>query len=70
MTDVSIIREPDDRIAQVRISLGRPKGVRDFYIVFRGDPQEAVELLSEALRVAEKALPAGMYIDKRGRPQG
>ena len=70
MTEVSIIREPDDALADVRVSLGRPKGFRDFYIVFRGEPQATVELLSDALRIAKEALPSGLYKDKRGRPQG
>jgi len=70
MTEVSIIREPDDPIADARISLGNPRGFDDFYIVFRGDPEKVVKLLEKALRVAKIALPNGAYQDKRGRPQG
>lgn len=64
----SISREPDDRLADVRISLGRAS--IGAYIVFRGDPAATVELLRDALTVAERALPDARYADKRGRPQG
>lgn len=70
MAHVSITREPDDPIAETRISLGNPRGLKDFYIVFRGDPEKVVELLETALTVAKHALPEGLYTDKRGRPQG
>lgn len=69
-TAVSITREPDSRGVLARVSLGKPKGMNGFYIVFRGEPEEVIKLLKEALMVAEKALPAGMYNDERGRPQG
>jgi hypothetical protein len=65
MKQVSIIREPDDPIANVRISLGSPLGSEDFYLVFRGDPGKVVDLLREALRVAEAALPKEAYDDHR-----
>jgi hypothetical protein len=70
MTHVSIIREPDDELAEVRISLGIPIGFSSFYIVFRGDPDSTILLLRRALAVAERALPKGEYADKRGRLQG
>lgn len=71
MSEVSIIREPDDNIAETRISLGNPREMPDdFYIVFRGNPEKVVNLLRKALAVAEVALPAGHYKDTRGRPQG
>lgn len=70
MAHVSITREPDDRIAETRISLGNPRGSRDFYIVFRGDPEKVIDLMEKALEVAKHALPNGIYTDKRGRPQG
>ncbi len=66
---VSITREPDDKLADVRISLGYLKHV-GIYIVFRGDPTETVELLQQALYEAKARLPDGGYTDKRGRPQG
>lgn len=62
---VSLIREPDDLIADVRISLGSPRGSDDFYIVFRGNPEKVVELLEKALSVAKKDLLAGDYKDHR-----
>ncbi len=65
----SITREPDDSLADVRVSLGR-KGAIGSYIVFRGEPGATVALLRAALAVAEQALPAGAYVDKRGRGQG
>jgi len=66
MKNVSIIREPDDPIAEVRVSLGSPKGSGDFYIVFRGEPQKVIELLQNALIVAKVALPEEKYDDHRG----
>ena len=66
---VSITREPPDRLADVRISLGALNNL-GIYIVFRGDPEKTVQLLKDALAVAEVALPRGDYDDKRGRPQG
>lgn len=65
MKQVAISREPDDPIAEVRISLGSPRGSEDFYIVFRGDPEKVVKLLEEALLIAKVALPAEKYEDKR-----
>lgn len=62
---LSVSREPDDPIAKVRISLGKPKDSDDFYLVFRGEPEEVVNLLKDALFAAEHLLPAGHYIDKR-----
>ena len=65
----SVIREPDDKLADVRISLGMKRSLGS-YMVFRGDPGKALTLLSEALRMAEKALKEGDYQDHRGRAQG
>lgn len=74
---VSIIREPDDRLAAVRISLGRTRSRKKspwredgVYLVFRGDPEETIELLELALDLARQELPDGRYQDRRGRPQG
>ena len=66
----SIIREPDDEIAAVRISLGKPKDFKGAYMVFRGNPREVIQLLEESLSEARKTLLRGHYEDKRGRPQG
>lgn len=63
------IREPDDKLAKVRISLGTPNN-EDAYLVFRGKPSEVVELLEKALQKARKELYSGNYQDRRGRPQG
>lgn len=67
MTKVSLIREPDDPIAEVRISLGSPIESDDFYLVFRGDPEKVVDLLQKALAVVRTALPEGIYDDQRTR---
>lgn len=68
--DWSIIREPDDKIAKVRISLGQPKDFEGAYIVFRGKPEDVIKLLEESLLEARRTLLRGDYDDKRGRPQG
>lgn len=62
---VSIIREEQDLIADVRISLGSPRYSTDFYLVFRGDPQKTIELLDRAHKVAKEALMTGQYEDHR-----
>lgn len=66
---VTIIREPEDKLVDTRVSLGRKKSI-GIYIVFRGDPTDAVELLQRALYEAKTRLPNEDYTDKRGRPQG
>lgn len=66
MTKISIIREDDDFIADVRISLGSPRGFDAFYIVFRGEPQKVIDLLDKAASVAKEDLAAGKYDDRRG----
>lgn len=66
----SIIREPDDEIAAVRISLGKPKDFEGAYMVFRGDPEEVIKLLEKSVSEARRTLLRGRYTDKRGRPQG
>jgi hypothetical protein len=71
--EVSIIREPDDRLATVRVSLGSASlrlGEDGIYLVFRGDPAAVVELLETAAELARQKLPNGRYQDRRGRPQG
>lgn len=65
MTQTSIIRESDDLLADPRISLGSPRGISDFYLVFRGDPEKVINLLERALDVAKVALPTGEYEDRR-----
>lgn len=68
MIHSAVIREPDDPIADVRISIGTPKGqgeFPDFYFVFRGDPDKVVALMKQALALTEKALPIGRYEDNR-----
>jgi hypothetical protein len=67
MTLVSITREPDDPLAEVRISLGVPREAdgNAYYIVFRGDPEKVVKLLKDAYEVASMALPHNKYKDER-----
>jgi hypothetical protein len=67
--DWSIIREPDDKMADVRVSLGTKKKLGS-YIVFRGEPKEVIQLLEESLLEARRTLLKGEYKDHRGRPQG
>lgn len=67
--DWSIIREPDDKLADVRVSLGTKKKLGS-YIVFRGEPEEVIQLLEESLSEARRTLLKGVYDDHRGRPQG
>jgi len=69
-TDWTIIREPDDLLAETRISLGSLPQQCGIYLVFRGDPEKVIEVLQKALEKATEALPKGNYQDKRGRPQG
>lgn len=66
MVDVfrfKVIREPDDPLADTRISLGSIDG--HAYIVFRGNPHDVIELLEGASVVAAKMLPEGNYEDRR-----
>jgi hypothetical protein len=66
---ISIIREPDDNLDDVRIFLGRKKNW-GMYLVFRGNPTETLELLETALAEAKTRLPDKNYTDHRGRSQG
>jgi len=66
---VSITREPDDELADVRISLGLKKRM-GIYIVFRGDPTETIELLERALAEAKSRIPGRGYRDYRKGPRG
>lgn len=63
----SISREPDDRLASVRISLGRtkPQHGEGAYIVFRGEPLDAVDLLDLAAAQLRSAIRNGTIDDKR-----
>lgn len=67
--DWSIIREKDDKLADVRISLGYKNNV-GAYLVFRGNPYEVIGLLDEALIKTRLAIAQGNYKDIRNRPQG
>lgn len=63
--NVVIVRQTDDLLVKTRISLGDTKNDMGFYIVFRGEPENVVHLLKEALAAVEVALPAGDYEDQR-----
>ena len=65
----SVIRENDDNVADVRVSLGKKKNL-GAYIVFRGEPEETIRLLDEALKEARLLLPTDAYEDRRGTLQG
>lgn len=64
---VSVIREANDPLVETRISIGKAVvgDVDGVYLVFRGTPENTVQLLREALAIAEVALPAGKYKDMR-----
>lgn len=66
----AIIREPDDKLAETRISVGSLPGQIGMYLTFRGDPDKVIDVLEQTLEKAKEALPQGEYDDKRGRPQG
>jgi hypothetical protein len=70
LTNWSIIREPDDKLAETRISIGSAPRGQGIYIVFRGDPDKVLDVLETALSKAREELPRGNYQDKRRRPQG
>ena len=61
----SLIREDDDPVAEPRISLGSPRGSKDFYLVFRGEPKTVIDLLERSLPTIKEALTRGAYEDKR-----
>lgn len=65
----AVTREPDDKLADVRISLGKKSDI-GAYMVFRGEPTEVVDLLKAALKEASRTVLTGRYTDHRGRPQG
>jgi hypothetical protein len=62
MDPVVIIREQDDVLADVRVSLGYKEGA-GVYLVFRGNPAVAAELLAAAHEHAPDLL-AGRYEDR------
>lgn len=66
---VVVTREPDDPLAEVRVSLGEARGV-GMYVVFRGEPDAAARLMRRGAEELERALGDGTLTDKRGRPQG
>lgn len=67
MTLISIVREPDDPIADARIALGSPLNSKDFYIIFRGDPDKVIALLENALAAAKQHIPNENYETRPGR---
>lgn len=69
MSQLAIIREPDDKLADVRISLGEKRGA-GVYLVFRGEPESVAALLRQAGVAMAEAIERGHYTDRRGRPQG
>lgn len=68
MTEISIIRQPDDAVSETYINLGVPHGYDGFYLVFKGDPEKAVRLLRKAASIAEFAIPQKMYTDHSQDP--
>lgn len=68
--DWVITREPDDRMAETRVSIGSLPNEAGAYLVFRGEPDSVIRILEMTLEKAKTALPNGEYTDKRGKPQG
>jgi hypothetical protein len=68
--DWVVTREPDDKLAETRVSIGSLPDEQGAYLVFRGDPDKVVDILEQALDTAKGRLPQGAYKDTRGRPQG
>lgn len=68
--DWSLTREPDDKLAETRISIGSLPNDKGTYLVFRGKPEAVIHTLEITLEKAKEELPKGNYQDKRGRPQG
>lgn len=68
--DWSIIREPNDKLAETRVSIGALPNDEGAYLVFRGEPDNVIHTLEITLEKAKEDLPKGRYQDKRGRPQG
>lgn len=65
MTVLKVIREADDPLA-LRASVGGGKAAGDgrYYLVFRGDPIDVLEMLRAVVSAAEDELP------KQARPTG
>lgn len=68
--DWSLTREPDDKLAETRISIGSLPNDKGTYLVFRGEPDAVIHTLEITLAKAKEEFPKGNYQDKRGRPQG
>lgn len=60
---ISVTREPDDPEA-LRASIGGREDV-GYYLVFRGDPEEVLDMLRAVLPAAEAMLPVGNYKGQR-----
>lgn len=65
MAKFSIVREDDDVLAETRLSIGSPRGMDGYYLVFRGEPDKVLIALRAVLAEAESQLPQGGYDDKR-----
>lgn len=63
-----LVREDDDPLVDVRISLGRKQGI-GIYLVFRGDLDKARELLELAAQIVPHVTEA-QVLDNRGKAPG
>lgn len=70
VNDWSIIRQPNDPAAETRVSIGSLPNELGIYLVFRGEPENVINVLEKTLEKAREELPQGNYKDQRGRPQG
>jgi hypothetical protein len=57
MAELRIVREEDDPLA-LRASIGGREGM-GFYLVYRGNPQEVLEMLRAVVKDAENELRSG-----------
>jgi hypothetical protein len=68
------IRKPEEQVLiagepidVLRVALGGSRAV-GFYFVFRGDPEEVIELAEMMVAAARPVLREGRYLDERGKP--
>ncbi len=55
---IAVTREPDDPLAyRVSIGGGKTAGDGNYYLVFRGDPEEVLAMLEAVVDEARRELP-------------
>lgn len=66
-TPVRFIRKDEDVADAPRVTIGNLKDQVGIYVVFRGEPADAVAVLTSALAEAKTNLLTGKYEDRRGQ---